>query len=75
MKLTGKISVRPFGAGTKSEHDAVYLDTADGNYRLQKKGANPFENTALKQLEGKKVIVEGTLDKAVFFASTIKQDE
>jgi len=73
MKLKGKIIVKLFGEGTKSEHHAVYIDTAEGSYVLRKKGANPFESPDLKQMEGKEVTVEGTLDKYVFFAHIIEE--
>jgi len=73
MKLTGTITLRNFGKGSKSEHTAVYLDTAEGSYVLRKKGANPFENNDLKQMEGKQVVVEGTLESTVFFASDIDE--
>lgn len=74
MKLKGKISVRNFGEGSKSEHAAVYLDTDQGSYVLRKKGANPFEDPGLLKLEGKEVTVEGTLDKYIFFADTIEEN-
>jgi len=74
MKLKGKISVRNFGEGSKSEHTAVYLDTEEGSYMLRKKNTNPFENPDLKRLEGKEVTVEGTLDKYIFFAHTIEEN-
>jgi hypothetical protein len=71
MKLTGKISIKPFAPGSKSEHDAVYIDTAQGSYVLRKVDENPFENTGLYQFQGKNVTVEGTLDKYLFLANDI----
>jgi hypothetical protein len=73
MKLVGKISVRIAGEGTKSEHEAVYLDTGKESYQLRKTGSNPFENPELKQMAGREVSVEGTLDKYIFFARTIEE--
>lgn len=75
MKLTGKISLKPFGAGTKSDHQAVYIDTSQGSYVLRKAGENPFENTGLLHLKGKKVTVEGTLDKYLFIATNISEND
>lgn len=74
MKLKGKISVRNSGQGSKSDHTAVYLDTDEGSYLLRKKNTNPFENPDLKQLEGREVTVEGTIDKYIFFAHTIEEN-
>jgi hypothetical protein len=73
MKLTGKISVKTFGAGSKSEHPAVYIDTPQGSYVLRKQGTNPFENSGLHQLEGKTVTVEGELDQYLFIATDIEE--
>ena len=52
---------RPFGAGTKSEHDAVMLVTKDGEYVLRRQGGNAFQDPALEKLVGKKVQVTGTV--------------
>jgi hypothetical protein len=75
MQLSGKISVKKFGAGSKSEHDAVYLETDQGDYVLRKAGANPFEHVGLKEMIGKQVTVEGTLDQYQFLASDIREKQ
>ena len=34
-ELTGKVVVQKFGEGSKSEHNAVYLDTGAEKYRIK----------------------------------------
>lgn len=52
---------RPFGAGTKSEHDAVMLVTNDGEFILRRQGGNAFCDPALEKLVGKRVQITGTV--------------
>lgn len=52
---------RPYGAGSKSEHVAVMLDTGDGLYRLRRRGGNPFRDPQLDALVGSTIECEGTL--------------
>jgi hypothetical protein len=59
-----------FGTGTKSEHEAIYLSTAQGDYLLRRPLANPFElDPELNSLVGKQVRVSGTLSGYTFFVS------
>ena len=62
MKLVGKVIRKPFGSGSKSEHDAVYLSTSTGNFKLRVPGANPFEDTNLDHMVGKSITAEGEVD-------------
>ncbi len=74
MKLKGKVVTEVFGEGSKSEHQAVYLDTGDKKYRLKRKGGNPFYDEALYNLVGKTIAAEGNLT-AHFFEITQNPDE
>ena len=49
QEFVGKVTKRPFGKGSKSEHDAVYLETGEKAYVLRRQGGNPFRDP---QLEG-----------------------
>ncbi|RQO71482.1 hypothetical protein DBR40_16915 [Pedobacter sp. KBW01] len=73
MKLTGKIVVKPFALGSKSAHDAVYLETTTGDYLIQREQDNPFESSDLKALSGKNVAAEGELDNYLFIAKNITE--
>jgi len=59
QEFTGKVTKRPFGAGSKSAHDAVRLDTADGSYVLRRIGGNPFRDPELDGLVGKTIRCHG----------------
>jgi hypothetical protein len=54
-EFIGEVTKRPFGAGSKSEHLAVYLETGDGNFVLRRPGGNPFSDPALEGLVGKRI--------------------
>lgn len=61
MKLIGRVVMEVFGKGSKSEHNAVYLDTGESRYRLKKRGGNPFYDESLQGLVGKTISAEGKL--------------
>jgi hypothetical protein len=75
MELTGKVVIRKFGKSSKSEHDAVYIETAKGDFVLRRVGGNAFDDPELKKLVGKEVVVEGNLRDYYFMASAIKEKE
>lgn len=57
--LRGTVRQHRYAVGSKSEHDAVTLLTPDGEFRLQRKNANPFEDPQLAAYVGKHVEVAG----------------
>ncbi|CAN5159504.1 hypothetical protein BH09BAC2_BH09BAC2_13680 [soil metagenome] len=66
MKLKGKVILKDFSAGSKSAHDAVYLDTGDNQYRLKKLDGNPFHDNSLHRLLGKTICAEGNITDYFF---------
>lgn len=63
MRLTGTVVKKRFGAGSKSEHDAIYLSTEDGSsFKLRIPGGNPFRDPRLDCLIGKSITAFGELD-------------
>jgi len=66
MKLKGKVVEGTFSKGSKSEHNAVYLDTGENKYRLKRIGGNPFFDDTLHKLIGKTIEVEGNLTDYFF---------
>jgi len=68
-EFTGKVTTGTFGAGSKSEHTAVYLETNQGRFVLRREEGNPFHDPALIALVGKTVRCEGELDNYVLLAS------
>ena len=70
MELDGQVVKKPFAIGTKSEHEAIYLETAQGNFVLRRAGANPFEmDRDLEALVGQKVRCSGFVSRGTFFVS------
>jgi hypothetical protein len=69
MKIRGKVRKKLLYAGTKSEHEGLVLVTAEGEFRLQRKGGNPFWDEALAELEGKQIEAEGSLKENRFILS------
>ena len=61
MELRGKVIKRPFGLGSKSEHNAVMLATSDGTYRLRRAGGHPFTDPELDRLVGQEIVLKGIL--------------
>ena len=74
VELTGKVVLQKYAKGSKSDHDAVYLDTGAKMYRLKKKGGNPFYDESLHKLVGKIIKAEGTM-KSYFFEITRISEE
>jgi hypothetical protein len=66
MKLKGRVIEGTFSKGSKSEHNAVYLDTGENKYRLKRIGGNPFFDDTLHKLIGKTIEVEGNLTDYFF---------
>ena len=64
--VRGKVTRRPYAAGSKSEHEAVMLVTDEGEFRLQIKGGNPFHDPALERLVGRQIEAEGIVAGPAF---------
>lgn len=57
--LTGTVVRAPFGAGSKSERDAIWLDTGDRRLVLRRKQGPTFDDRALETYVGKRVTCDG----------------
>ena len=71
MRIEGRVVKRRHAAGSKSEHEAIYLEGTSGSFKLRMPGANPFEDSGLYDLVGKSIAAEGDIDKVSnqFFVS------
>lgn len=58
-QFVGKVTKRPFAVGSKSERNAIRLETSDGSYVLRREGGNPLYDPALEQLVGKTIECQG----------------
>lgn len=73
ITLKGVVIIQKFAEGSKSEHDAVYLDTGKKQYRLKKRGGNPFYDESLHKLIGHLVILKGILNPYFFEITEIEE--
>ena len=73
-ELKGKVVTKKFGKGTKSEHNAIYLESDQGSFVLRRIGGNPFSDPALKKWIGKQVKVIGIIDQHTFMAGEIVEE-
>jgi hypothetical protein len=58
-EYSGTVIKGTFAKGSKSEHEAVYLETQDGRYVLRRQGGNPFYDPELERLVGKTIRCKG----------------
>jgi oligoribonuclease NrnB/cAMP/cGMP phosphodiesterase (DHH superfamily) len=61
MHITGHVVKKPFAVGSKSEREAIMLETEKGEYMLRRQGGNPYHDEELEKLVGKKIEVEGKI--------------
>jgi hypothetical protein len=64
--VVGDVVRRQVGAGSKSDHDAVMLDTGDRVLILRRRGGNAFADPVLNGLVGARVRLEGTATDTTF---------
>lgn len=69
MRISGRVIKKKLYAGTKSEHEGLVLVTAEGEFKLQRKGGNPFWDETIAKLEGKEIEAEGSLRETRFIMS------
>ena len=59
MEFTGTVIRKTFARGSKSEHEAVFLATPDGEYKLERMHGNPFQDPELEALVGQPITCTG----------------
>ncbi len=75
--LAGTVVKGPFGTGSKSERDAVYLDTPRGRFVLRRKDGPTFGDPELERWIGRRVVCDGFLlpSPPTLLAERIRPDE
>ena len=68
-EISGPVLKAQFAAGSKSEHEAVFVDSDKGRYLLRREGGNPFVDPELDKLVGKTVRCRGVLTGTTFIMS------
>jgi hypothetical protein len=60
-EFIGKVINKPFGKGSKSEYEAVFLETEHQEYVLRRLGGNPFYDEEIQRLVGKTIRCHGVV--------------
>ena len=66
MVLEGDVIRKRVNVGSKSEHQAAMLVTADGKFKLRIQGGHPFSDPAVNALVGKRIRGEGFVSAGQF---------
>ena len=74
VELTGSVVVKAFAEGSKSEHDAVCLQTIEGTFVLRRVGGNPFNDEVLRDLVGKRITSHGRVKGPYFMMDDFKEN-
>ncbi|MBA4057424.1 MAG: hypothetical protein C0490_22105 [Marivirga sp.] len=74
-KLNGRVILKKFGQGSKSEHDAVCLETDQDTFVLRRVGGNAFNDDVLRSLVGKDITTLGTVNKPYFMMTSFEEKD
>ena len=72
--ISGTVERAPFGAGSKSARDAVWVDTPQGRFVLRRKDGPTFDDKALDRYIGKRVTCNGFIVGYSLLADSIRVD-
>jgi hypothetical protein len=75
MKFSGLVIKELVGKGSKSEHDAVILETTKERFLLRRQGGNPFRDTELDRLVGKRIQGTGVVTGNTLIMSDWRESE
>jgi hypothetical protein len=69
--LCGRVVTGKYGKGSKSEHQAIFLETASDRFILRRKTGPVFGDTELQQYLGQQVECDGFLSGNTLLAEKI----
>ncbi len=69
QEVIGKVVKGPFAVGSKSEHEAIFLNSKRGRFVLRRPGENPFCDPELEKLVGRTIRCRGKIDDYLFLLS------
>jgi hypothetical protein len=70
--LRGRITTGLYAKESKSEHEAIFIETADGRYVLRSKTGPVFNDPKLRQYVGHEVECDGFLVGTTLLGERIK---
>lgn len=73
MKFLGTVIADTFAAGSKSERQAIFLQTQNGRLLLRREGGNAMHDQSLQQWIGASVEVDGEVHQNVLIAREIRK--
>lgn len=68
----GRVTRGPYAHGSKSEREAVFLESTEGRYILRRKTGPVFGDVELEQYVGQEVICDGFLIGTTLLAERIE---
>jgi hypothetical protein len=69
IEFDGRVVKHLAAAGSKSERQAVFLETEGGSYVLRRSDGNPFFDPELERLVGKTIRCKGVLTEHTLIIS------
>lgn len=70
--VRGTVERGVYAAGSKSEHAAFFLVTANRRYLLRRRGAPPYNDLELAKFENQQVTCDGLLADKLLLAENIQ---
>ena len=70
--VRGRVTKGEYGKGSKSEREAVFIETADARYILRRKSGPVFADTDLTQYVGHEVECDGFIVATTLLAERIE---
>ena len=70
MELRGLVARKPVAQGSKSEREAIVIETSGRDYVLRIQGAPAFSDTRLAALVGKRIRAQGDASGDTFLVRT-----
>jgi hypothetical protein len=70
-RLVGQVVAGPLGSGSKSQREAVWIETGQGRFVLRRKDGPSFGDSTLKKYVGKTVECSGFIVDYTFLADKI----
>jgi hypothetical protein len=70
--LVGTVVAGPFGTGSKSERQGIWLDTAEGRLALRRLHGPSHGDEALARLVGQRVSCDGFITDHLLLADAIR---
>jgi len=66
VHMAGHVIRKRINVGSKSDHEAVVLVCAEGEFKLRRRGGPPFVDEALDPLVGKRISASGIVSAGQF---------